>query len=85
MNLLLELSTPSMSIPESRTPEPPLAVRIKASVTSRFVVLRAVVLPLTVKSPLRTKSAALRFPLKEAELPSEAIEPAWVSKEDMLD
>jgi len=58
-------------------PAPELTFKM-LSLMVTFVVSTVVVVPCTVRFPLRVKSAADRFPLKEALLPSAAKEPAWV-------
>ena len=62
---------------EAFVPEPaPLERFMMLSVTSMLVVLTEVVVPLTVKLPENVALAAEMLPLKEAELPSAAKEPA---------
>ena len=62
---------------EALVPEPaPLERFMMLSVTSMLVVFTEVVVPLTVKLPLNVALAAEMLPLNEAELPSEAREPA---------
>ena len=61
----------------------PLDRLIRLSLTSKFVVETVVVVPDTVRFPLRVKSAAERLPEKEAELPSEASDPVAVCNAEM--